>query len=47
MVIDRNNYPQVYLEECKYKIQKKKMVKFIDDNLCLVDSDYSDDSNFE
>ena len=47
MVIDRKNYPPVYLEECKYKIQKKKMVKFIDDNLCLVDSDYSDGSNFE
>ena len=23
--IEKENYPQVYLEECKYKIKKKKM----------------------
>ena len=28
--IDKKNYPQVYLEECKYKIKKKKMPEFID-----------------
>ena len=27
------NYPQVYLEECKYKIKKIKMSKFIDTDL--------------
>ena len=36
--------PQTYLEECKYKIKKKKMVKFIDAEL---DLDDSDDFNFE
>ena len=24
------NYPQVYLEECKYKVKKKKVPEFID-----------------
>ena len=28
-------YPQVYLEECKYKIKKKKMPEFIDVELEL------------
>ena len=42
--IDKKNYPQVYLEECKYKIKKKKMVKFIDTELNLDDSDDSNDS---
>ena len=32
------------MEECKYKVKKKKMGKFIGDSLCLADSDYSDDS---
>ena len=42
MKIDKTNYPQVYLEECKYEIIKKKMVRFMDAEL---DLDYSDDSN--
>ena len=29
MKIDYKNYAQVYLEECKYKINKHKMIKFI------------------
>ena len=24
MKIEKTNYPQVYLEECKYKVKKKK-----------------------
>ena len=31
MRIDKKNYTQVYLQECKYKIKKKKMVEFTDD----------------
>ena len=27
--INEKNHPQVYLEECKYKIQKTQMPKFI------------------
>ena len=29
----KKNYPQVYLEECKYKIKKTKMTKFINTEL--------------
>ena len=28
--MDKRYYSQVYLEECKYKIKKKKMPEFID-----------------
>ena len=36
------NYPQVYLEECKYKIKKIKMSKFID-----TDSELESESELE
>ena len=29
MKIDKKNHPQIYLEECKYRIQKTKMSRFI------------------
>ena len=29
MRMEKKNYPQVYLEECKYKMKKTKMAKFI------------------
>ena len=35
-------FPEVYLEECKYKMNKKKKNKFIDSELF---SNYSDDSD--
>ena len=47
MKIDKKNYSQVYLEECKYEIKEKKMVKFIDAELGLDDSKDSDDLNSE
>ena len=31
--MDKKNYPQVYLEECKYKIKKMQMPRFINDEL--------------
>ena len=34
-------YPQAYLEQCKYKLRKRKIVNFIDDEIIY---DYSDDS---
>ena len=34
-MMEKNNYPQVYLEECKYKIKKKKISRFIDIELVL------------
>ena len=30
MKTEKKNYPQIYLEECKYKIKKIKISKFID-----------------
>ena len=33
MRMEKKNYPQVYLEECKYKIKKTKMTKFIEAEL--------------
>ena len=36
---DKKNYPQVYLEQCKYKIRKRELVSFIDDEVDL-SSDY-------
>ena len=33
MRMENENYPQVYLEECKYKIKKIKMSKFINTKL--------------
>ena len=39
---DKKNYPQVYLEQCKYKIKKRELISFIDDEVNL-SSDDSDD----
>ena len=33
--IDKKNYPQVYLEQCKYKINRKNPVDFIDTEVDL------------
>ena len=33
MRMEKKNYPQVYLEECKYKIMKTKITKFINAEL--------------
>ena len=32
---DKKNYLQVYLEQCKYKIKKRELVSFIDDEVDL------------
>ena len=43
MRIDKKNHPQVYLEECKYKIKKTQMSRFINTELKSdSDSDSSD-----
>ena len=41
--IDEKAYPQGYLEECKYKLKKRKLVSFIDSE--IIDDDDSDDDN--
>ena len=33
MRMEKNNYPQLYLEECKYRMKKTKMSKFIEAEL--------------
>ena len=40
--VEKKSYPQVYLEQCKYKIKKRNPVDFIDDEVDL-NSDDSDD----
>ena len=40
--LDKKNYPQVYLEQCKYKVKTREMKSFIDYEIEL-DSDYESD----
>ena len=41
---DKKNYPQVYLEQCKYKIKRRRRIDFIDAKVDL--SSYNlDDSD--
>ena len=42
----KKNHPQVYLEECKYRVKKMQMSKFINANL-ESDSDSELDSEAE
>ena len=44
MRMDKKNYPQVYLEECKYKIKKTQVSRFINAKL---ESDSDSDSNLD
>ena len=37
--IDKRAYPQAYLEQCKYKLKKRKIVKYIDGEIIDEDSD--------
>ena len=46
LTIDKKNHPQVYLEECKYKVKKIQMPKFINTELKL-DSESDLDSDLE
>ena len=40
--IDKKAYPQVYLEQCKYKLKKRKIVNYIGDEINDEDSDIDD-----
>ena len=44
--IDKKAYPQAYLEECKYKLKKRKLVSFIDSEI-IDDSDSDIDSDID
>ena len=47
--IDKRTYPQAYLEQCKYKLKKRKPVSFIDSEI-IDDEDYeiiNDNKNYD
>ena len=44
---DKKAYPQSYLEECKYKLKKRKLVSFIDPEIIDDDSDSDIDSDID
>ena len=43
--VDKKNYPQIYLEQCKYKTRERKLVDFINGEVDLSsdNSDYLDE----
>ena len=43
--IDKKAYLQAYLEECKYKLKKRKLVSFIDSE--IIDDDSDSDSDID
>ena len=45
--IDKQAYPQAYLEECNYKLKKRKLVSFIDSEIIDDDSDSDIDSDID
>ena len=45
--IDKKAYAQVYLEECKYKLKKRKIVSFINSEIIDDDSDRDDDYDID
>ena len=38
-------YPQAYIEECKYKLKKRKLVSFIDYE--IIDDDSDEDNGYD
>ena len=44
---NKRAYPQAYLEQCEYKLRKRKIVNFIDDEIIDEDSDSDSDINDE
>ena len=43
--IDKKPYPQAYLEKCKYKLKKRKIVSFIDSE--IIDDDSDEDNGYD
>ena len=44
---NKRAYPQAYLEQCKYKLRKRKIVNFTDDETIDEDSENDSDINDE
>ena len=43
--IDKKVYAQAYLEECKYKLKKRKLVSFIDSEIIDASDGYDSDND--
>ena len=41
--VNKKNYPQVYLEQCKYRMKKRKFKSFIDYKVDISSEDYDSD----
>ena len=41
--VNKKNYPQVYLEQCKYRMKKRKLKSFIDYKVDISSEDYDSD----
>ena len=46
-VDNKRAYPQAYLEQCKYKLKKRRAINFIDEEIIDEDSDSDSDINDE
>ena len=47
MKVEKKTYLQLYLEQCKYKLMKRKPVNFIDAEVELSDSESNSESEIE
>ena len=43
--MNKRAYPQAYLEQCKHKLKKRKIVNYIDDEIIDEDGDGESDYN--
>ena len=44
---NKTAYPQAYLEQCKYKLKKRKIVNYIDNEIIDDDDDDDDDDDYD
>ena len=46
-IVNKRAYPQAYLEQCKYKLRKRRAINFIDDEIVDEDIDSDVDSGID
>ena len=44
---NKRAYPQAYLEQCKYKLRKRRVVNFIDSEIIDDDDDHDEDNGYD
>ena len=44
--VNKKYYPQVYLEQCKYKMKKRELISFIDHEVDIISEDYDSDLGY-